>query len=163
MKQRVCQKYFLNTLDISQTTIRNTLRKRQDGGMVESDKRGKHVSVNKLSDEMRIAIRNHIQRFPCLESHYSRNRSKKKYLGGELNISRMYSLFKDECLEKDIREEEIPKQWVYTDIFNTEFNLSFKAPATDTCDLCDEFIIKLKEANLQKRTNLQQQYDEHLS
>ncbi|KAJ8965858.1 hypothetical protein NQ314_003870 [Rhamnusium bicolor] len=143
-KQRVCQKYFLNTLDISQTTIRNILRKRQDGGMVESDKREKHVPANKLSDEMRIAIRNHIQRFPCLESHYSRNRSKKKYLGGELNISRMYSLFKDECLQKDIREAEIPKQWVYTDIFNTEFNLSFKAPATDICDLCDEFIIKLK-------------------
>ncbi|KAJ8942213.1 hypothetical protein NQ314_010113 [Rhamnusium bicolor] len=117
----------------------------------------------RLSDEMRIAIRNHIQRFPCLESHYSRNRSKEKYLGGELNISRMYSLFKGECLQKHIREAEIPKQWVYTDIFNTEFNLFFKAPVTDTCDLCDEFIIKLKEVNLQERTNLQQQYDEHLS
>ncbi|KAJ8911240.1 hypothetical protein NQ315_012227, partial [Exocentrus adspersus] len=63
----------------------------------------------------------------------------------------MYELFSEECRENEIPQEEIPKKWLYADIFNTEFNLSFKEPNNDTCDTCDEFIIKLKE-NLPNET-----------
>lgn len=75
----------------------------------------------------------------------------------------MYKLFFEECKENQIPEEEIPKKWLYADIFNTEFNLSFKEPNNDTCDACDEFIIKLKE-NLpnETRIDIQNKYDEHL-
>ncbi|CAG9762289.1 unnamed protein product [Ceutorhynchus assimilis] len=108
-------------------------------------------------------IKEHISKFPCIESHYSRNKTQKKYLGSHLNISKMYELFFEEC-RNQIPREEIPKKWLYADIFNTEFNLSFKEPNNDTCDACDEFIIKLKE-NLPNETRIdtQNEYDAHLS
>lgn len=162
-KVNVCRTYFLNTLNLSQTSVRFALQKRQSSGLVTVDQRGKHEPSNKIGATERNMIKEHINKFPCIESHYSRNKSQKKYLGSHLNISKMYELFFEECKENQIPEEEIPKKWLYADIFNTEFNLSFKEPNNDTCDACDEFIIKLKE-NLpnETRIDIQNKYDEHL-
>lgn len=68
-KIQVCRTYFLNTLDISQTFVRFSLQKRQSSGMFECDKRGKQPSVNKIKDEDKNAIRQHIMSFPCEEAH----------------------------------------------------------------------------------------------
>lgn len=163
-KIQVCQKYFLRTLDVSQTFVRCSLEKRQSSGLVDCDRRGKQISVNKIKDEVRNRIRNHIMSFPCSESHYSRNRSAKKYLGCHLNISRMYELYKEKCESEMVPAEEIGKEWLYSHIFNTEFNLSFAPPAKDTCDACDEFLINLKQAvKPEDRENIQKEYDQHLT
>nr|CAI5860788.1 unnamed protein product [Callosobruchus analis] len=59
---------------------------------------------------------------------------------------------------------DIPKQWLYSEIFNTEFNLSFKEPNNDTCDQCDEYTINLKETVSPKvRHDLEKAYEKHLS
>lgn len=159
----VCRTFFLNTLNVSQTSVRFALAKRQVSGVVQSDQRGKHEPSNKIGPEARNAIREHIQKFPCIESHYSRNKTHRKYLGSYLNISRMYQCFYDEQVENGIDTNDIPKQWLYSDIFNTEYNLSFKEPGNDTCDQCDEYTIKLKESiSPEDRQQLERQYEEHL-
>ncbi|XP_050504407.1 uncharacterized protein LOC126883199 isoform X1 [Diabrotica virgifera virgifera] len=159
----VCRTYFLNTLNISQTTVRNALLKRQLGGIVTPDQRGKHEPSNKIAANVRNDIREHIQKFPCVESHYSRNKSQRMYLGSHLNISIMYRCFYEECVERQIPKEYIPKQWLYNEIFNSEFNLAFKEPGNDTCDTCDGYVIKLKESvSLEERLELQTNYDSHL-
>nr|CAI5860787.1 unnamed protein product [Callosobruchus analis] len=89
----VCRTYFLNTLNISQTSVRVALKKRQTGGTIETDSRGKHEPANKVGQDMRNAIREHIKKFPCIESHYSRNKSSRQYLGSYLNITQMNKLF----------------------------------------------------------------------
>nr|CAI5861395.1 unnamed protein product [Callosobruchus analis] len=74
----------------------------------------------------------------------------------------MYELYEEEMLEKYFPENEIPKAWLYYDIFNTEFNYSFKPPDNHTCDQCDEYLIKLKYSSREERHNIQKLYDDHL-
>ncbi|KAF2892092.1 hypothetical protein ILUMI_14081 [Ignelater luminosus] len=75
----------------------------------------------------------------------------------------MYRLYKIECEENNVAETHIAKELLYADIFNKEFNLSFKVPDNDTCDACDNFLIKLREAhNTLEKEVLQHEYDDHL-
>ena len=62
-KFNVCRTYFLNTLNLSQTSVRNALSKRQLGGVVIPDQRGKHEPSNKISTHVRNNIREHITSF----------------------------------------------------------------------------------------------------
>ncbi|KAJ8932289.1 hypothetical protein NQ314_014781 [Rhamnusium bicolor] len=159
----VCKTFFLHTLDISQSFVRTALAKRGDGGIVIEDKRGKKVPPNKTSEDITNSVREHIMKFPVEESHYRRENSVKKYLESHLNIIKMYKLYKEDCQDRNIPHERIAKQWIYIEIFNTEFNYAFKLPYNDTCDECDYFQIQLKDSStLNDRILTQQKYDEHL-
>jgi len=162
-KVKICKTFFLNTLSISKQTVETALKKKREGGIITPDKRGKHPPSNKISEEVRNSVRDHISKFPAYESHYSREKTKKKYLGNHLNISRMYNLYFEECQEKEVPQGMIAKEWLYTEIFNYEFNYSFKSPDTDTCDICDNFKLQLQESLPETRQNIQTQYDEHLN
>lgn len=140
----------MSTLSISQQTVDTALKKKKVGGIVTPDKRGKHEPVNKISEEVRNCVRNHISKFPTYESHYSRERSKKRYLGNILNISKMYSLYLEDCTESGLRPENTAKEWLYSEIFNYEYKYSFKDPDNDTCDLCDQLKLQLQEAESAK-------------
>lgn len=50
----------------------------------------------------------------------------------------MHKLYLDAYPENNVSYE------TYRNIFNTEFNISFGYPRTDTCSACDEFTIKAK-------------------
>lgn len=58
----------------------------------------------------------------------------------------MYQQYQEAMKEKGTPPEHIAKQWLYRQIFNTKFNLSFKLPSVDTCDDCDEFERKIQDA-----------------
>lgn len=109
-KEIVCKRFFLNTLSISQQTVDTAIKKKKEGGIVTPDKRGRHQPVNKISEDVPQNVRNHISKFPTYESHYSRERTKKKYLGNHLNISRMYRLYLEECSESGFGSESIAKE-----------------------------------------------------
>lgn len=144
--------------------METAIKKKKDGGIVTPDKRGRHEPINKISEEVRNGVRSHISKFPVCESHYSREKTKKLYLGNHLNISKMYSLYVDECNESRLKDEDIAKEWLYSEIFNYEYNYSFKSPDTDTCDICDKYKVKLQETcSPDLRINLQNEYDHHLS
>ena len=49
--KRVCKKFFIQTLDISDKMIRCTLSRKTHGTFEGTDKRGKHTPDNKTSDE----------------------------------------------------------------------------------------------------------------
>lgn len=67
------------------------------------------------------------------------------------------------CAEENIPEENIAKAWLYRHIFNTEFNLGFNPPANDTCDDCDAFVIKYKNATDEsEKNNIKAEHDKHL-
>nr|CAI5862438.1 unnamed protein product [Callosobruchus analis] len=46
----------------------------------------------------------------------------------------MYELYAAHCKETAMEESLVAKRWIYRDVFNKRFNLSFKAPEIDTCD-----------------------------
>lgn len=103
----VCKLFFLNTLGISETVVRTALKKDVTGGFVSPDMRGRHVPPNKLSDEILNGIRSHINSFPAYESHYTRERSSKKYLGPELNKEKMYKLYQAKCAENGVPRSKL--------------------------------------------------------
>ncbi|VEN41695.1 unnamed protein product [Callosobruchus maculatus] len=76
----------------------------------------------------------------------------------------MYQLYVEQCKDNSIPVEDIAKEWVYSDVFNYEFNYGFKNPDADTCDDCDLFHLKLREAETEEiRLSVQNDYDIHLS
>lgn len=160
----VCKVFFLNTLGVSETVVRTALRKGTTGGFVHQDMRGRHTPPNKLQESVLDQVRAHITSFPVYESHYTREKSAKKYLGSELNTKKMYELYKQKCLEDGTPKNEVVKHWAYKRVFDREFNLGFKKPSNDTCDACDSFILKLKDDSLDQnnKEDVQQAYRDHL-
>lgn len=128
-------------MSISHQSVDTAISKKKEGGILTPDKRGKHTPVNKISEDVRNSVRNHISKFPVHESHYSREKTTRKYLGNHLSISRMYSLYQEDC--QNLPKENVAKEWLYAEIFNYEFNYGFKSPDTDTCDICDKFKLQL--------------------
>lgn len=52
----------------------------------------------------------------------------------------MYKLYCAWCTEKLYTPV---KEWCYRQVFNTQFNLSFHRPHTDTCNKCDTFAMRI--------------------
>ncbi|KAG8313290.1 hypothetical protein J6590_108446 [Homalodisca vitripennis] len=163
-KIRVCKTFFLNTLSISNKVVVNILKTIQQGGVVKPDQRGKKTPPNKTPEATMENIKHHISLFPSYESHYSREKSNKKYLGPELNVDKMYELYVAHCKENDIDDHLVAGKWLYRDVFNKHFKLSFKAPEIDTCDLCDAFQAKLKgDLNTAEKASIKSEYNDHLT
>jgi hypothetical protein len=126
--QRVCKKFFIQTLDISDKMIRCTLSRKTHGTFEGTDKRGKHTPANKTSDETLDSIRQHIKSFPIMDSHYKRKDTNRKFLQQDLSITKMYDLYKANCTAEEI----IPASSItYRRDLCNEFNFSFHKPKKD--------------------------------
>ncbi|KAJ4431178.1 hypothetical protein ANN_19775 [Periplaneta americana] len=132
---KVCKKFFLGTLNIGEKTV-ITAKKKEAGGpsFVTDDRRGRHIPANKTNDQAAEGVREHINLFPRVESHYCRKSSTKQFLNADLNIQKMYRLYKTWSAEK-----ENVKENVYRRIFTTEFNLYFHRPKKDLCRICEKY------------------------
>lgn len=161
----VCKVFFLNTLGVSETVVRTALKKGNTGGFAAFDMRGRHTPPNKLQDNVLNKVRSHIKSFPLYQSHYSREKSAKSYLGSDLNTERLYELYKQKCVEDGVIKAEIVKHWAYKRVFDTEFNLGFKKPSSNSCDACDHFVLKLKDNSLDEneKQEVQHAYSTHLN
>lgn len=147
----VCKVMFLNTLSIGEKYVKITVNKKNESGMTENDRRGRHVPSNKTNPVVVESVKDHISLYPSYESHYTREKSKRRFLGPELNITLMYKQYKEKMENKN--EKEYAKEWLYREIFNTQFNLSFKLPDVDTCDDCDKYKILIKDAQDEDKKN----------
>jgi len=66
---------FISTLGISSRVIFTTTKKMNDG-ILEIDKRGKHLNTGrKVEEAMKDTIRSHIKSFPTVPSPYCRTNS----------------------------------------------------------------------------------------
>lgn len=110
---RVCKVMFLNTLCIGEHFVTVSLDKQLAGGMTIPDLRGRHVPANKTPDVVVQSIMDHIKSYPCYESHYSRQKSGRKYLGPDLNVATMHKHYKELMKEKGVAKEQIAKEWIY--------------------------------------------------
>lgn len=138
LNERVCKEFFLKTLDLSNKRIQNLVNKKKLilSGVSPREKRGKRPPGNKISQEIIDNIKHHINQFPKYVSHYSRHKNLEcKYLDPGLTVRKMYKLYQEFCAEKGVQPE---KESYYRHIFNTQFNLRFHRPLTDTCGVCDK-------------------------
>lgn len=79
---------FLNTLSISNMVVVNIFKNIEPGGIVKTDQKDRQTPSNKTPDETTQSVKKHISSFPHYESHYSREKSDRKYLGTELTVEK---------------------------------------------------------------------------
>jgi hypothetical protein len=134
----VCKTFYINTLDETNSRIESAFAFRKSGSVVtNTDRRGKHETrPNKIPDVIRNDIKDHINSFPRVESHYCRKNSQKEYLEANLNLSKMYDMYKEKCSNDNLFPA---KFWIYNHIFNSEFNIAFHKPLKDLCDFCTQY------------------------
>ncbi|CAG4955320.1 unnamed protein product [Parnassius apollo] len=138
-EEPVCYKAFLSIFGIIKGKLEHLQKSLKMSGTAPSDKRGKSGSNKRLDNNIKDLICNHIKSFKGRQSHYSLNDTKKEYVPEDLNIKKMYKLY----LDAYESQNHVCYETCRT-IFNTEFNISFGYPRTDTCSACDEFKIKAK-------------------
>lgn len=135
-KRRICKTFFLNTLGIKEDIVYGAVKKLNDCGILERDGRGSHGKQRCISDLVKEHVRRHIASFPTVPSHYCRKSSNRNYLGSELNMSKMYSLYVEKCQEES--RDPVTRS-MYGEIFHTNFSLAFHQPKKDQCDQCLAF------------------------
>lgn len=77
--QHVCQPMFLSTFGISRKMICTAISKKQSGNLVSEDARGKGQSNIKYDDTCLESVKQHIKKFPVVESHFCREGTKRQY------------------------------------------------------------------------------------
>ncbi|CAH0673862.1 unnamed protein product [Spodoptera exigua] len=99
--QKVCQKFLISTLDITQKFLLYTLNNSANE-MAQKDRRQRNTS-NKYSDFAKTQVKQFIEKLPAVPSHYNRKRTNRVYLPQELkNVSNLYRLYLKECQSSNI-------------------------------------------------------------
>ena len=184
VNQKVCQKSFQLLHGFGKRRL-EILRKKMPLGSVlpEPDQRGKHRNrPQKIPDEIRQKVREHISSFPAEKSHYSRNDNPRRvYLSPSLSITRMYHMFlekhdPDYVAEMERRRQALLNQQqlecsdiqpivtehFYHDIFVNEFNIHFGFPRSDTCDTCDALKLQIQATEDEEKLRHEEELQAHL-
>ncbi|CAG2220578.1 unnamed protein product [Mytilus edulis] len=155
-KERVCKAFFLGILHVSKKTVEYSLKKKEHGVFVGRDNRGKNPSINRTPEGDRHFIREHIQSFPTVSSHYTRKDSNRQYLSSNLSVQKMHQLYEKECQRKGKKTCKIN---VYRDTFCNEFNLAFHKPKKDQCSTCTIYYEKKQRGEITNED--EEQFQEH--
>lgn len=139
----VCFKAFIALHGVTRSRVETVKKSLTTTGEIHVDMRGKHKNrKHRLPDDDIQSVHEHIKSFRSRRAHYSRrNERKRVYLSEELNITKMFALYKEKYPTSRV------KYSVYNKIFNSSFNISFGYPRCDTCSSCDEHFVLLKAAN----------------
>ena len=153
--KRTCKLFFMNTLSISERTLRTVIEGRNSSstGVIPEDKRGKHAHHNQVNPEILQSVRDHINSVPRIESHYTRANTTREFIDGGLTVKELHRNYVSNRGTLASASFDM-----YYRIFNTEFNLSFFVPKKDQCDLCESY----KNAIGEDQLKLKEPYEEHL-
>lgn len=154
---QVCQQFLLQTLNISQMTLRYTLSNAVQKSAAP-DRRGKGVPHNKTSKKVIQEVHDFIKALPAVPSHYCRSKTSRKYLSNDLrNVSFLYRIFLQHR-EKIKSLNPKPSISVFRSIFSKDFNLGFHHPKKDKCKLCES----RKDKDFIETETSQKAFEEHL-
>lgn len=155
-KIRICKKFLVATLGITNRSIRTVISKSQDG-FLANDERGKHKNHLTISNELKESVRTHIKTIPVIESHYTRAKTSKNYIEGGKTITQLYEDYKKERESQNLDFVKFP---IYRQIFNYEFNLAFFKPKKDLCQFCETYKNSNDEEKEQKKSEYQSHHEE---
>lgn len=148
----VCKTMFLNTLSVTEKTVRTALGKVKDTGVLEKEGRGGRQSHLKTKDTyIREKIMEHINKFPRMESHYCRKSTTREYLHSDLTIQKMFEMFQQST-------NLTVSYQTYVNVFRDQ-NLSFHHPKKDMCGLCFTY----RSGDSKKKAELEEKYTKHIA
>ena len=139
-RTRVCKKFYETSHAISHSQINTFFKNIGPDGNPGS--RPTSTPANKTADDCRNLVREHINSIPRIESHYCRSTTKREYVEQSLNKAKLYRLYKEWVVST--RSATPVSEYVYGQIFDYEFNISFHKPKKDICDKCAEYDVKIK-------------------
>ena len=153
---KVCKLGLIKTLQINASRLSDALKKYKSDDKIADNRGQKTGGRNILSTEKVNEVMSHISSFPKYMSHYARSETSSKYLGANLNLSRMYRLY-----QRKVPINPVSKS-TYKKIFYRRFNLRFKSPKKDTCKKCDIYKAKIENADENTRLFWELWHDNHL-
>ncbi|CAH2087382.1 unnamed protein product [Euphydryas editha] len=93
----VCKEFFKKVFAVSDGRITRVLKTKLSIPTPPIDKRGKHVPVNKTTEEKVQNVKTFIDKFPKYESHYTLHKSmNRRFLAPDLSLPKMYSMYCDD-------------------------------------------------------------------
>lgn len=101
-------------------------------------------------------VKEHINSFPRVESHYCRADSNREYLEGNLSVVKMHALYAEQMNEKNLPPVKLSQ---YRHIFCNNFNIYFHKPKKDRCNVYE--LNKLQTAE-ELQLNTDQEYLKHI-
>lgn len=135
----VCKKFFMSVMLVKYTRLRHICLAIAKSEHVTETRGGDHRSQK--SAVKKQLVREFIKKLRGKESHYSRKKSKRIYLDGELNINKLWKMYNNSQTDD---ANKVSKS-MFRRVFMT-FNIGFKSPASDICSYC------LRYKNLIKST-----------
>lgn len=154
--KKVCQKFILSTLDITQRHLNYVLTNVNEG-MSLKDSRTR-IASNKYSESAKENVRKFIESLPACPSHYNRKKSKRMYLSQDLrNLSNLFRIYETNCKKND---EEIVSEAIFRKIFNEEYDLGFHTPKKDKCVMCTKAENSANEMSEDEKNALKKHVDE---
>lgn len=152
-KQEVCNSFICKCIQVNSRRVSRALNTVQSNPTAK-DRRGNQPSKNKSNERDKLYVKEFIEKCPKYKSHYGRKDSDRDYLAPYLNIRKMY---REYVTVSEFRQRTVLSEYIFREIFNTEFNLAFKRPKTDTCKTCDEMHAKMKSGVLSLEEMQQQE------
>lgn len=141
----VCKKAFYSILNISEFRVNRVVKNHLENGSIPKENRGGDRKRIKFMNR-RSAVIAYIQTFQLIDMHYCRSKIKhRQYLPQELNITKMANMYNDQA-EGNL----LVKVSYFRSIFNTNFNIGFKSPATDLCSICIMLSEQIKHSKNEK-------------
>ena len=139
-----------------QTNAPNEDQTHEDGSTTDKEDFQKSMLEDnkykrKPNTTMRAMIEEHIELFPCVDSHYSRQESQRQYLASDLSISKMYNLFQEWAPEHH-PNSKIPGKTMYESVFTGSYNLGFYVPKKTSAILVK--VLRTYQKDLQRIRNL---------
>lgn len=155
-KIRVCKLFFRNTLDINDSVIKTvTKKKKQSHGAAMEDLRGRHGKHSKIDENIKNNVRNFIEKYPKVESHYRRSESGRHYVEGNKFIADLHREFEKQCQSN---KSPSCKYGMFFKIFTAEFNIHPYLPKNDQCNECVTFENSSPEEKIERKDF----HDKHL-
>jgi hypothetical protein len=153
----VCRATFMDTFKVSKNMIEKMRHNIEAGVINVEEHRGTHLHHFQNPQALLDLINAQIQRFPKITCHYSR-RIHEEYLSPDLNVSKMYRIF---CEENPNIPNLDSKENLYRKVLQ-DSRLKIGPPKSDTCEICDEFLINIRAApNAAIRNGIEQERNEH--
>lgn len=133
----VCRYFFMATLCVKPKFLRYTENFSTPLNTASADKRGSKSSKNRTPPRSIKVVREYIESLPAVHGHYCRNKTDRKYLPESFeNVANIHRMYKRFCTAKHY----VPvSQYVFANIFKTEYNLGIHLPKKDKCSLCVKF------------------------
>ena len=130
------------TLHDSCAQIQSAIETKTITGITEKDRRGHNDnSGNKIPDQIKEDIQNHINSFPRVESHYCRASTNREYLDEKSTLTKCTIFYCDQCNTNNVVPAKLS---TYINIFIHSLIYILTNQRKESCDLhvhvCAHFV-----------------------